>query len=101
MFLLCQEGRTVFTELEVSQGFDLARQLTQNCSGTILSLPDLRPGKGSSTLYVQADSDERPVKPVVVQSPATSQMEEVFQMLCASGLAQTLTSYQAPPFPVL
>lgn len=73
---LCQEGRTVFTGLEVSQIFDLAAQLTHNCLVTIISLPVLSPGNGSNALYVQADSDERPVGlqcPVVAQSPATGQ----------------------------
>lgn len=68
---LCQEGRTVFTGLEVSQSFDLTGQLTHNCLDSIISLPILRPGKGFNTLYVQADSDERPVSlqcPVVAQS---------------------------------
>lgn len=92
---LCQEGRTVFTGLEVSQIFDLAAQLTHNFLVTIISLPVLSPGNGSNALYVQADSDERPWASNALwwlrAQQQASRGGPAFKLLCASGLAKALT----------
>lgn len=69
--------------LQVS--FDVAGQLTHNCLGTSLLLPDLRPGKAPAPCYVQADSDERPVEPVVTQSPTTCQWRRSFSCCVPRG----------------
>lgn len=92
---LCQEGRTVFTGLEVSQSFDLAGQLTHNCLVTIISLPVLSPGNGSNTLYVRLTLMKGPWASNALWWLRAQQQASrgglAFQLLCATGLAKALT----------